>query len=86
VPGTDHAWGPAEISGNAVRDLAALCSWEMLPWDEWGRMTAAYEGTAGPGYDQLVDALADTCAKDEAQALTRLFGHEDLAVPDRLLG
>jgi hypothetical protein len=25
VSRTDHAWEPAEISGNAVRDLAALC-------------------------------------------------------------
>jgi hypothetical protein len=85
VPRTDHAWGPAEIMGNAVRDLAALCNQEMLPWDEWGRMTAAYEGTTGPDYDQLLDTLADTCAEDDAQALTVLFGHEDLVVPDHLL-
>jgi transglutaminase-like putative cysteine protease len=32
VPGTSHAWGPAEISGNAVRDLASLCKVEMLPF------------------------------------------------------
>jgi hypothetical protein len=85
VPGTDHAWGPAEISGNAVRDLAALCKQEMLPWDEWGRMTAAYEGTPGPDYDRLIDTLADTCAHDDAQALTVLFRHEDLVVPEHLL-
>jgi hypothetical protein len=85
VPGTDHAWGPAEIMGNAVRDLAALCNREMLPWDEWGRMTAAFEGTTGPDYNQLIDTLADTCAHDDAQALMVLFEHEDLAVPDRLL-
>lgn len=85
VPGTDHAWGPAEISANAVRDLAALCNQEMLPWDEWGRMTAAFEGKTGHDYDQLIDRLADTCAEDDAQALARLFSHEDLAVPDHLL-
>ncbi|MCF4123069.1 hypothetical protein L1785_19020 [Antribacter sp. KLBMP9083] len=85
VPGTDHAWGPAEISGNAVRDLAALCNREMLPWDEWGRMTAAYEGKTGPDYDHLIDTLANTCAEDDAQALSRLLGHEDLAVPDHML-
>jgi glycine/D-amino acid oxidase-like deaminating enzyme len=36
VFGTDN-WGPAEIRGNAIRDLAALNKTEMLPWDEWGR-------------------------------------------------
>lgn len=85
VAGTDHAWGPHEISGNAVRDLAALCKQETLNWDEWGRMTAAYEGETGPDYDQLIDAVADTCAEDDPLALTRLFAHEDLAVPQRSL-
>ena len=37
-PGVAASLGPAEISGNAVRDLAALCKQEMLNWDEWGRM------------------------------------------------
>ena len=54
VEGTGN-FGPAEISGNAIRDLAALNKVEMLPWDEWGRMTAAYAGQAGPGYDELID-------------------------------
>ncbi|MFD3377624.1 MULTISPECIES: transglutaminase domain-containing protein [unclassified Streptomyces] len=86
VSGTDHAWGWAEISGNAVRDLAALCKQETLPWDEWGRMTAAYEGRTGPEYDQLIDVVADTCAKDDPPALMRLFAHQDLAVPQHMLG
>jgi hypothetical protein len=85
VAGTDHAWGPAEISGNAVRDLGALRNQEMLPWDEWGRMTDAYEGKAGPDYDQLIDTLAETCAQGDATAIARLSLHEDLAVPERLL-
>ncbi len=40
VYGTDN-WGAAEIRGNAVKDLAALNKVEVLPWDEWGRMTEA---------------------------------------------
>lgn len=84
--GTDHAWGPHEISGNAVRDLAALCKWETLNWDEWGRMTAAYEGGTGPDYDRLIDMVADTCAQDDPSALSRLFAHEDLAVPRDITG
>ncbi|WP_030910220.1 transglutaminase-like domain-containing protein [Streptomyces sp. NRRL F-5126] len=85
VPGTDDAWGPAEISGNAVRDLAALCKHEMLPWDEWGRMTAAYDGATGPDYDRLIDDVAAACSADEPSALVRLFAHEDLAVPRLLI-
>lgn len=86
VPGTDHAWGPAEISGNAVRDLAAMCGREMLPWDEWGRMTAAYQGATGADYDRLIDEVAATCRADDPVALIRLYAHEDLTVPDHLLG
>ncbi|MER5213841.1 transglutaminase-like domain-containing protein [Streptomyces sp. NPDC002838] len=84
--GTDHAWGPAEISGNAVRDLAALCKREMLNWDEWGRMTEAYEGRTGPEYDELVDTVADSCAKEDPAALARLYAHEDLTVPQDMVG
>src|SRR5215472_16245485 len=43
VYGTGN-WGPGEIRGNAIRDLAALNKVEMLPWDEWGRMDASYKG------------------------------------------
>ncbi|WP_129666933.1 transglutaminase-like domain-containing protein [Phytoactinopolyspora endophytica] len=86
VAGVDYAWGPAEISGNTIRDLAALGKREMLPWDEWGRMTDAYEGKTGPDYDQLIDEVADACSKGEPLALTRLFASEELAVPRHLDG
>lgn len=85
VAGTDHAWGPAEISGNAVRDLAGLRNHEMLPWDEWGRMTDAYEGKTGPDYDELIDTLAETCAEGDVTTIAQLSLHEDLVVPERLL-
>jgi len=80
VAGTDHAWGPAEIRGNAIRDLAALCDREMLPWDEWGRMTASYEGRTGADYDQLIDRIAAACAADDPEELTRLYASEDLSI------
>ncbi|KPI15166.1 transglutaminase domain-containing protein [Actinobacteria bacterium OK006] len=85
VFGTDHAWGPAEISGNAVRDLAALCKREMLPWDEWGRMTEAYEGKTGPDYDRLIDMVAEACLGEDPTALTGLFANEDLTVPHHMI-
>ena len=80
VHGTQN-WGPAEIRGNAVKDLAALNKIEMLPWDEWGRMTEAYEGNTGADYDELLDDLASVCATDDVEQLTKLYGHPDLAVP-----
>lgn len=84
VYGTDN-WGGAEIRGNAVKDLAALNKVEMLPWDEWGRMTAAYRGEAGPDYDELLDELAATCNEDDPRAIASLYRHPALCVPEALL-
>ncbi|HEX5495169.1 MAG TPA: transglutaminase-like domain-containing protein [Mycobacteriales bacterium] len=85
VAGVSYAWGPAEIRGNAIRDLAALCKREMLPWDEWGRMTESYEQRTGPDYDLLIDSIAAACASYDPSAVARLYGSEDLAVPDRMI-
>lgn len=85
VDGAPHAWGIAEVRGNAIRDLAALNKVEMLPWDEWGRMAASYAGQTGPDYDALLDTIAATCASNDTTALTQLYASEDLAVPEPLL-
>ncbi|MEV0676939.1 transglutaminase-like domain-containing protein [Actinosynnema sp. NPDC050436] len=84
VHGTEN-WGPSEIRGNAVRDLAALNKVEVLPWDEWGRMAEAYEGRTGEDYDVLLDELADVCASDDLPAVRALYEHDDLRVPDDLI-
>lgn len=85
VYGTEN-WGPAEIRGNAVKDFAALNKVEMLPWDEWGRMTDAYNGKTGADYDDLLDTLAAVCAADDPAAVTDLYTHhEDLRVPAELI-
>lgn len=84
VFGTDN-WGAAEIRGNAVKDLAALNKFEMLPWDEWGRMTDAYEGNTGPDYDELLDAVAAACATDDSRVASQLYKHVDLQVPNDLV-
>lgn len=83
VFGTEN-WGPAEIRGNLVKDLASLNKVEMLPWDEWGRMTEAYEGTTGPDYDSLLDDVAAICAADDTAAIAAIYEHPDLTVPDSL--
>jgi hypothetical protein len=84
VPGTGN-WGPAEIQGNAVRDLAALNRVETLPWDEWGRMTDAYQGRTGPDYEELLDTLAIVCAADEARAVSALYSRDEFRVPRHLV-
>lgn len=80
VYGTGN-WGPAEIRGNVVKDLAALNKVEMLPWDEWGRMTAAYAGQTGPDYDELLDTVAIACANDDDWEIVDLYQRDDLRVP-----
>jgi Transglutaminase-like superfamily len=84
VHGTQN-WGAAEIRGNAVKDLAAMNKVEMLPWDEWGRMTDAYDGKTGADHDLLLDDIAEVCAADDPVAVRSLYGHNDLRVPDALI-
>jgi len=84
VHGTEN-WGPAEIRGNAVKDLAAMNKVEMLPWDEWGRMTDAYDGKMGTDYDTLLEEVAAVCASDYTIAIAELYEAEDLRVPDDLI-
>lgn len=85
VDGTDHAWGIGEVRGNAIRDLAALNKVEMLPWDEWSRMDASYKGETGADFDSLISEIAATTASADCEALSRLYGSEDLAVPSDML-
>lgn len=84
VYGTEN-WGPAEVRGNAIKDLAALNKFEMLPWDEWGRMTASYNGETGPDYDDLIDTIAATCIGDDSAEIMDLYAREELRVPAGLL-
>jgi hypothetical protein len=82
VSGTEN-WGPGEIRGNAIRDLAALNRVEMLPWDEWGPIRDSYEGNTGEDFDRLIDELATGCAGEDNTALRELY--EGLAVPDVMI-
>jgi Transglutaminase-like superfamily len=83
VHGTQN-FGPAEIRGNAIRDLAALNKVETLPWDEWGRMTESYRGTTGAEYDELIDTIAAVCAGDDQAAIAGLYARDELRVPAEL--
>ncbi len=85
VDGVDHAWGIGEVRGNAIRDLAALNKCEMLPWDNWGRMDASYQGATGPEFDELMDDIASVTARNDGVAVKALYETDDLAVPEALL-
>jgi len=85
VFGTEN-FGPAEIRGNLVKDLAAVNKVEMLPWDEWGRMTEAYAGETGPDYDELLDDVAAVLLADDTGAAAALYrDRPELGVPAHLL-
>ena len=84
VYGTGN-WGPAEIRGNAIKDLAALNKVEMLPWDDWGRMDASYKGQTGADYDDLLDMISDVCAADDPSAVAALYARAELRVPPELI-
>jgi hypothetical protein len=79
VWGTEN-FGPGEIRGNAIRDLASLNKLETLPWDEWGQMDASYKGETGADYDELMDRIAAT---DDPVALYREVA--ELQVPESLV-
>jgi Transglutaminase-like superfamily len=80
-----HNFGPAEIRGNAIRDLAAISKVETLPWDEWGRMADSYRGLTGPDYDELIDQIAVVCEDAAPAAVASLYGRDDLRVPPELI-
>ena len=83
VFGTEN-WGPGEIRGNAMRDLASIVAKiETLPWDEWGPMQASYDGRTGDDFDQLMDELATASRTDDDEELQRVYAQ--LAVPESLV-
>jgi Transglutaminase-like superfamily len=71
------------IAANLMRDAAALCGLELLPWDCWGAMPGPGEAM-GAGRLALFDRLAELTAGPDASfaALRALLEEDDrLAVP-----
>jgi len=85
VYGTEN-WGPAEIKGNLLRDLAALNKVEMLPWDEWGPMRPMYAGETGEEFDEVLDQIAEICARDSFGPIASYYSGSDLRVPNEMIG
>jgi len=79
-------WGIGEVRGSVLYDFAALNKEEMLPWDIWGRMEAAYRSETDDAYDELLDAISAVTSGDDFDAISDAYGrHDDLRVPASLL-
>jgi hypothetical protein len=79
-------WGIGEVRGSVMFDLAALNQDEMLPWDIWGRMEAAYKGETDVAYDEMLDSISSVTSGGDFDAIRKLYeGNNDLRVPASLL-
>ena len=79
-------WGIGEVRGSVLFDLAALNQDEMLPWDVWGHMEAAYRSETDAAYDGLLDAVSSVTGGEDFAALRALYEErDDLRVPASLL-
>ncbi|MEX2226785.1 MAG: transglutaminase-like domain-containing protein [Dehalococcoidia bacterium] len=79
-------WGIGEVRGSVLFDLAALNQHEMLPWDTWGRMEAAYRGETDAAYDEMLDAVSAVISGGDFDAIGELYDRNgDLQVPPSLL-
>ncbi|QIS20357.1 hypothetical protein [Nocardia terpenica] len=48
-------------------------------------MGAAFSGDTGPDYDNLLDAIAATCAVGDTMAIAELCARDELRVPAELI-
>ncbi len=74
-------WGIGEVRGSVLYDLAALNKVEVLPWDVWGKMHAAYRSETDGAYDELLDSVSKVTSADELHEVREIYEqHEDLRV------
>jgi hypothetical protein len=79
-------WGIGEVRGSVLFDLAALNKDEVLPWDSWAQMEAAYKGETDAAYDGLLDSVSELTSGDDFDAIRELYeGNDNLHVPASLL-
>ena len=80
-------WGAWFIRGNLLRDLAALCKVELLPWDDWGLILTPFEALSDSEL-QLLDRVAELTTApdlDLAHIRARYLGDESLRVPETII-
>ncbi len=61
----------------------AVLTTAMLPWDEWGSMTASYNGETGSEFDRLMDEAAKACASGNRSSIDQVYFQ--LSVPGELI-
>jgi hypothetical protein len=78
-------WGIGEIRGSVLYDLAALNKDEMLPWDTWSHMEAAYKSETDAAYDDLLDTVGRVAGAGDFEAMRELYQErEELRVPPEM--
>ena len=78
-------WGIGEVRGSVLFDLAALNKVEVLPWDTWGQMQAAYRSETGAAYDELLDLVSELITTDDLEGIQQLYeDNENLRVPSTI--
>ena len=80
-------WGLWFVHDNVIRDVAALCKVELLPWDSWGAMA---EDLSEKTEEELarIDAAAEltSAAEPDVPAIRALFtGDDGFRVPETIL-
>ncbi len=76
-------WGLWFVHGNLLRDLAALCKVELLPWDSWGQMLTPVDELDEAGL-ALLDRIAELTTApvpDIAEIRALYQKHDELRVP-----
>jgi hypothetical protein len=76
--------GTGEVRGSVMYDFAALNQDEMLPWDVWGLMKAAYDSETDSAYDDRLDEISAATSSGDFDAVRDLY-RNDLRVPPALL-
>jgi hypothetical protein len=80
-------WGLWFIRSNLIRDLAALCKVELLPWDAWGQMLTPVEALS-QGQLALLDRVAEltTATTLDVAEIRALYQKDDsLRVPETIV-
>lgn len=80
-------WGLWFVKDNLVRDLAALCKVELLPWDSWGLMLTEQDDLTADDL-ALLDRVAELTTDpvpDVAEMRALYQKHDTLRVPTTIV-
>jgi hypothetical protein len=81
-------WGSWFVRDNLLRDVAALCKVELLPWDAWGQMLSATVDELDEAGLALLDRMAELTTApvpDVAEIRALYQKHDELRVPPTIM-